>query len=197
MTLVSTDALLGTEKYDDEHAHQTFLSILMVAVVMHTPARNILSTTLMSSPHIWSPLSIVSVHSSSVLSSLHPCVDLELNAVHSEHSKNLLQRNWRLFQLLKTTSNPKSPFSKFGTVSHATLRDGPKENGIDVREALMKFHADHYSAHRMRLVVVGSDGLDELQQMVVSKFNNVKSNSNPPHHRSPQMPCDLVMTWAG
>lgn len=43
------------------------------------------------------------------------CVEREVNAVHSEHEKNLLHDYWRLSQLEKSTSKPDHPFSKFGT----------------------------------------------------------------------------------
>lgn len=43
------------------------------------------------------------------------CKDREVNAVDSEHEKNLMNDAWRLFQLEKATGNPKHPFSKFGT----------------------------------------------------------------------------------
>lgn len=43
------------------------------------------------------------------------CKDREVNAVDSEHEKNVMNDAWRLFQLEKATGNPKHPFSKFGT----------------------------------------------------------------------------------
>lgn len=43
------------------------------------------------------------------------CKDREVNAVDSEHEKNLMNDAWRLFQLEKATGNPSHPFSKFGT----------------------------------------------------------------------------------
>ncbi|XP_013911111.1 PREDICTED: insulin-degrading enzyme-like [Thamnophis sirtalis] len=43
------------------------------------------------------------------------CKDREVNAVDSEHEKNLMNDSWRLFQLEKATGNPNHPFSKFGT----------------------------------------------------------------------------------
>uniref|UniRef100_A0A8D0DH37 Insulin-degrading enzyme n=1 Tax=Sander lucioperca TaxID=283035 RepID=A0A8D0DH37_SANLU len=45
------------------------------------------------------------------------CKDREVNAVDSEHEKNLMNDAWRLFQLEKATGNPDHPFSKFGTES--------------------------------------------------------------------------------
>lgn len=43
------------------------------------------------------------------------CKDREVNAVDSEHEKNLMNDAWRLFQLEKATGNKDHPFSKFGT----------------------------------------------------------------------------------
>lgn len=39
----------------------------------------------------------------------------ELNAVNSEHEKNLSSDTWRLDQLNKSTADPKHPYHKFGT----------------------------------------------------------------------------------
>lgn len=41
--------------------------------------------------------------------------DRELNAVNSEHEKNIPNDTWRLDQLDKHTGDPKHPYSKFGT----------------------------------------------------------------------------------
>lgn len=43
------------------------------------------------------------------------CKVRELNAVDSEHQKNQMNDDWRLFQLEKATCNQRHPFSKFET----------------------------------------------------------------------------------
>ncbi len=84
---------------------------------------------------------------------------------------------WRLFQLVKSTANPKHPFSKFGTGNLTTLRDTPKTNGINTREELIKFHSTYYSANRMKLAVIGRESLDTLQKMVTDKFSDIKNTN--------------------
>lgn len=42
-------------------------------------------------------------------------VDREVNAVNSEHEKNLQNDYWRLTQLEKATADPTHDFSKFNT----------------------------------------------------------------------------------
>eukprot|EP00753_Platysulcus_tardus_P011170 PLAT3273.2.p1 GENE.PLAT3273.2~~PLAT3273.2.p1 ORF type:complete len:1071 (+),score=571.77 PLAT3273.2:76-3288(+) len=101
----------------------------------------------------------------------------EIHAVNAEHVKNLQDDAWRLQQLLRTTSNPKHPFHRFATGNLETLLEQPRRDGINVRAALLKFHARHYSAHRMKLVVLGKQELDELRTMVEGKFALVRDNS--------------------
>jgi insulysin len=94
-------------------------------------------------------------------------------AVHSEHEKNIQHDHWRQYQLEKSLANPAHPLSRFGTGCAETLRDEPARLGIDVRAALLEFHARHYSANRMTLAVVGRESLDELQHLVEQLFGSV------------------------
>ncbi|XP_062374987.1 insulin-degrading enzyme isoform X2 [Sardina pilchardus] len=107
------------------------------------------------------------------------CKDREVNAVDSEHEKNLMNDAWRLFQLEKATGNPSHPFSKFGTGNKLTLETRPSKDGIDVREELLKFHSTYYSSNLMGLCVLGRESLDELTTMVVKLFAEVENKSVP------------------
>ncbi|XP_014470958.1 PREDICTED: insulin-degrading enzyme isoform X1 [Dinoponera quadriceps] len=101
--------------------------------------------------------------------------ELELNAIHSEHLKNLACDIWRFDQLEKSTANPRHPYSKFGTGNRETLDVLPKQMGINVRERLLEFHEKYYSANIMSLCVLGKESLDELEQMVVNLFSQVRN----------------------
>ena len=52
----------------------------------------------------------------------------ELNAVNSEHAKNLLNDAWRKFNISKHISKPDSPFNKFstGNIKSLTNENLPK-----------------------------------------------------------------------
>lgn len=82
-------------------------------------------------------------------------VDREVNAVNSEHEKNLQNDYWRLSQVEKSTSNPDHDYSKFGTGNKDTLDIIPKQNGISVRNCLLDFHKKYYSANIMALAILG------------------------------------------
>ncbi|XP_048125258.1 insulin-degrading enzyme isoform X2 [Alosa alosa] len=107
------------------------------------------------------------------------CKDREVNAVDSEHEKNLMNDAWRLFQLEKATGNPSHPFSKFGTGNKLTLETRPSKDGIDVRQELLKFHSTYYSSNLMGLCVLGRESLDDLTSMVVKLFAEVENKSVP------------------
>ena len=106
----------------------------------------------------------------------------ELCAVDSENKKNLQDDSWRLEQLNKSLSNPKHPYCHFSTGNLETLKYVPEQKGINVRQAFIKFHEDHYSANRMKLVVLGREPLDVLEEWVSDLFAGVK-NKNLPQNR--------------
>jgi insulysin len=103
------------------------------------------------------------------------CTEREIRAVDSEHKKNLQSDAWRSFQLEKSLSDPKHPYSHFGTGNAKTLWDDPRAKGMDVRDELIKFHDRYYSANVMKLAVLGRESLDTLTRWVVDRFSNVQN----------------------
>ena len=104
----------------------------------------------------------------------------ELNAVDSEHAKNLQNDGWRGYQLDKATSAPGHPYSRFNVGDSRTLRDEPLARGIDVRRRLLDFHAAHYSASRMTLAVLGSEDVETLAAWATEHFSSIKNNGSAP-----------------
>ena len=100
-----------------------------------------------------------------------------MNAVNSEHEKNIPNDTWRINQIEKATADPSHDFHKFGTGNKETLDTAPKEKGISVRERLLEFHSTWYSSNIMSLAVLGREGLDTLQEMVLHKFSEVTDKS--------------------
>ncbi|KAJ2784672.1 metalloprotease [Coemansia javaensis] len=103
------------------------------------------------------------------------CTEREVRAVDSEHKKNIQSDMWRQYQLEKELSSAAHPFSMFATGNYDTLMGAAKRLGVDLRERLLGFHAQYYSADIMRLVVVGRDPLDQLTEWTVAKFSPILS----------------------
>eukprot|EP01025_Chloroclados_australasicus_P024009 TRINITY_DN2417_c0_g1_i2.p1 TRINITY_DN2417_c0_g1~~TRINITY_DN2417_c0_g1_i2.p1 ORF type:complete len:971 (-),score=111.33 TRINITY_DN2417_c0_g1_i2:295-2910(-) len=94
-------------------------------------------------------------------------VEREIKAVDSENVKNLTSDVWRQMQTWRTTANQQHPWSRFSSGNQQTLKiDG-------IHKQVNDFYQLHYSASLMNLAVHGRHSLDELQDMVVSKFSNV------------------------
>lgn len=108
------------------------------------------------------------------------CSEREIKAVDSEHKKNLQSDMWRGFQLDKSLSDPSHPYSHFGTGNYQTLWEDPKSKGVDVRDELLKFHDQYYSANVMKLVVLGREDLDQLTSWVIEKFSGVRNTGREP-----------------
>ncbi|KAL8948045.1 MAG: hypothetical protein Q9222_005737 [Ikaeria aurantiellina] len=110
---------------------------------------------------------------------LSSTLDRELRAVDSENKKNLQSDTWRLSQLKKSLSSPEHPYHHFSTGNLQTLRDEPMKRGVKIREEFIQFHHKHYSANRMKLVVLGRETLDELETWVGQLFADVRNQDLP------------------
>lgn len=110
---------------------------------------------------------------------LESTLDRELRAVDSENKKNLQSDLWRLMQLNKSLSNPKHPYSHFSTGNLQTLKEEPEKRGLNVRNEFIKHYEKHYSANRMKLVVLGRESLDDLERWVGDLFSDVKNKDLP------------------
>lgn len=100
-------------------------------------------------------------------------LDRELRAVDSENKKNLQSDNWRMLQMGRSLASKKHPYNRFATGNYDTLHDKPLARGVKIRDEFIGFYKKHYSANRMKLVVLGREELDELEKWVVELFSEV------------------------
>uniref|UniRef100_A0A8C9VPF6 Insulin-degrading enzyme n=1 Tax=Scleropages formosus TaxID=113540 RepID=A0A8C9VPF6_SCLFO len=177
---------LGTEKYPKENEYSQFLSEHAGSSNAFTSGEHTNYYFDVSHEHLQGALDRFAQFFLCPLFD-ESCKDREVNAVDSEHEKNLMNDAWRLFQLEKATGNPNHPFSKFGTGNKLTLETRPSKEGIDVRQELLKFHSTYYSSNLMGLCVLGRESLDELTDMVVKLFAEVE-NKNVPVPEFPEHP---------
>ena len=121
-------------------------------------------------------------------------VDRERSVVHSEYQARKKDEGRRLWDAQKLFLNPDHPASRFSVGSLKTLAD--RENHT-VREKLIKFYENYYSASVMTLAVLGSQSLDELEGWVREKFSDIPDNGvsparfEQPYFNSAMMPLRL------
>ncbi|CAF1252823.1 unnamed protein product, partial [Rotaria sordida] len=92
----------------------------------------------------------------------------ELQAVHSEFESYLGQDSWRIFQVDKLTSDPEHPYSRFTIGNMESLRTTSNLCGTDIRQVLIDFYENEYSANRMSLAVLGNRKLTNVCVIDVS-----------------------------
>ena len=100
-------------------------------------------------------------------------VDRERNAVESEYRLKLKDDGRRGQDVLQEQVNPQHPLSKFTVGNLDTLADFEDR---PLRDELLAIYKKYYSANIMKLVVLGSESLDELQAMVEPRFQSVVNN---------------------
>lgn len=96
-------------------------------------------------------------------------VEREMNAVHSEHQKNLQNDYWRARMVSRLTHKNGHPRQKFSTGDLKTLQNV-------TNKVLIDFYHKYYSANLMRLVVLSRINLDEQERIVTELFTKIKDS---------------------
>ena len=92
----------------------------------------------------------------------------EINAVHSEHMKNMNNDNWRVYQL--TFSSSKMYRDIFPTGNRETL------NKKNIKKVIEKYISDFYNANNINIVALSSLPLDR-QIKYISPFNKINTSN--------------------
>lgn len=105
-------------------------------------------------------------------------VEREVHAVDSEFRSKLLDDGRRKLRAQKELINPEHPYSGFQGGNLETLSGA---HGRPIREELLEFYRQHYSAGLMALVVIGKEPLPVLRQWITERFSEVpNSGAEPP-----------------
>mmetsp|Transcript_15016 Transcript_15016/g.33017 ORF Transcript_15016/g.33017 Transcript_15016/m.33017 type:complete len:986 (+) Transcript_15016:111-3068(+) len=101
--------------------------------------------------------------------------DKEVNAVDSEHKKNIPNHYWATWRLVSSLADPKNPMSKFGTGDINTLKkDLEARNGSLIGE-LRQFHTKYYCPSRMHVSIIGNYTSDHLMQLAKHHFADISN----------------------
>jgi len=104
-------------------------------------------------------------------------VEREKNAVQAEYQMGLKSDSRRGLDVLQEVMNPEHPYSQFAVGSLESLADRPQ---APIRDDLLAFYEKHYSANAMRLVVLGSGSLNELEELVRPMFSVIPNRNYQP-----------------
>lgn len=170
---------LGNEKYPGENEYQTFVQVHGGMTNAYTTSEHTNYFFDVSYQFLESTLDRFAQFFISPTFT-ESATQREMQAVESEYRNGQNQDSYRLGYFNQIIVNPEHPFYRFAVGSLQSLRDIPLAAGIDVREELLKFHKNYYSANIMKLVVLGRESLDELQSKVCEIFSPIKNTSTLP-----------------
>ena len=176
---------MGTEKYPDENKFMEFISDNGGVNNAYTSSDHtnyfysILNHKFKESLDIFSQFFISPLfNKNSVLK--------EVQAVHSEHSKNINNDGRRVFALLSHLSNKGSYYNKFSTgnletlLKHNDISNINNKNLTKLRDELINFYNKYYSANIMKLVLLSNMSLQEQEKIVNKYFIDIPDkNVNP------------------
>ncbi|XP_026471826.1 insulin-degrading enzyme-like [Ctenocephalides felis] len=165
---------LGTKKYPIENYYQKYLSEHGGSCNAVTDSQETKYFFDITPEHLPEILDIFSQFFIAPLFS-ESATEREINAVDSEHSKNIPNDMWRSDYIEKILCSPNHPYRKFGTGNKQTLMDGPKQKGINVRDELLKFHNRWYSSNIMTLSILGKESLNDLERLARDLFGSVSN----------------------
>ncbi len=105
-------------------------------------------------------------------------VDRERQAIESEYSLKLKDDIRRVYQVTKETVNQDHPFAKFSVGNLETLGGDQQQ----LRDELLTFYQEHYSANLMTLCLIGPFSLDVLSTLAKQYFTAITDNHLVKHH---------------
>ncbi|KOO09861.1 peptidase M16, partial [Vibrio xuii] len=109
-------------------------------------------------------------------------LDKERQAVDSEYKLKLNDDSRRLYQVHKEIVNQEHPFSQFSVGNLETLCD---RHGQSIRDEIIDFHYQQYSADLMTLTLVGPQTLDDQEAWCKELFSSI------PNHQLAEKSIDI------
>lgn len=100
-------------------------------------------------------------------------VDRELQAIDQEYAKNVESDDIREYYVLKELGNPKHPNHGFNMGNRNSLSKVSQNT-------LKKWYREHYSANRMRLVVISNLPIEQIKELVINDFSDIPNSNLPP-----------------
>ena len=99
-------------------------------------------------------------------------IERELHAVDQEHDKNIENDAFRQYMVFKEMGNPNHPNARFATGNKETLENIP-------RNAVVKWHENHYSADKAYLILYSPLPLGQLKKLSVQYFSQIPAFPKP------------------
>ena len=99
-------------------------------------------------------------------------VNREINAINSEHEKNINKDQWREYQLYKNLAKENSPYNTFPTGNIESL------NKKDLRNKMIEFWDEYYTSSNLGVCIVSNMKLSKQKKLIENTFGNIPKKEN-------------------
>ncbi|KAF7457707.1 sporozoite developmental protein [Cryptosporidium felis] len=103
-------------------------------------------------------------------------VNKEINAVNSEHLKNIPNELDRLWHTIRSYTYP--PMSHFTTGNKETLSEIPKSMGISIQKLIKEMFTKYYCGKNMFVVLSSKRSLIEQEKLISEYFSVISSDND-------------------
>jgi insulysin len=97
----------------------------------------------------------------------------EINAVNSEHLKNINQDTWRKYQLMLNLTDTHSMTNTFVTGSLNSLQKP------DIRDQVIKFYNKYYTPENISISISSSKPTKQIYQIIANTFGHISTSNGP------------------
>jgi len=181
---------MGSEAYPDENSYDAYLSERGGYANAYTDGEETCFELEVNASYLEGALDRMCAFFTAPLLK-EDAMDRELQAVESEFQQARLSDNARLSSLMSDliahSAGPGHPLGKFSWGNKQSLKDTPAAQGVPVLDKLKAFHAQHYVANKMHLVVQAPFDLNALQSMVVGRFGAIRCAQGTPKYGLKQL----------
>ena len=103
-------------------------------------------------------------------------IERALSLIDIEYENNLNKDEWKENQILKHFANSNHPFNKFSTGNTNTITNNHTLNLTYIKNQVLKFYNDFYSAENMRLVLYSNHNIRTMKSIASQYFSNINHN---------------------
>jgi len=94
-------------------------------------------------------------------------VQREINAVNSEHDKNINDDKWRINQVIRNLANQDNNYNTFATGSNKTM------NNKTIRSKMIEFYNKYYVSENISICIVSNLSIKEQQTLLKNTFSKI------------------------
>lgn len=100
-------------------------------------------------------------------------VQREINAVNSEHNKNINDDDWRINQLIRNLAKKNNNYNTFATGSNKSM------DNKTIRSKMIEFYNKYYVSENISICIISNLDMKSQQNLIYKTFGNIQNKKAP------------------